>query len=159
MLRAWSQSEWPRDGFTLEDNFKDLQRHEREHMDRKAFTFTIMNPEETFCLGCIYINPQLREEQDLIQSSNLGGDDESFIASVRFWVRESLASHDFNKEILAAILEWLRTAWYFHSVVFPVAIAETMQNRLFNEMGIGLMGELVFDSQKSGWKVYQKAFS
>ncbi|MGD8814658.1 MAG: hypothetical protein PVI78_09305, partial [Anaerolineales bacterium] len=87
------------------------------------------------------------------------GDDESFIASVRFWVRESQSSHDFNKEVLEAIIQWLETAWYFHSVVFPVARSDSMQNSLFHEIGISLIGKLVFDPQKSSWNFYQKAFS
>ena len=49
MLRAWGQSDWPVDGFTLEENLVDLQRHEQEHLDKKAFTYTIMNHEETLC--------------------------------------------------------------------------------------------------------------
>jgi hypothetical protein len=61
MLRAWSQSDWPANGFTLEENMDDLQRHEQEHLNKKAFTYTIMNPEGTFCLGCIYMNPLIRE--------------------------------------------------------------------------------------------------
>ena len=66
MLRAWSQSKWPIDGFTLEENLKDLQRHEREHLEKKAFTYTILNPEETFCIGCIYIEPLIQEEVDFL---------------------------------------------------------------------------------------------
>jgi RimJ/RimL family protein N-acetyltransferase len=159
MLRSWSQSEWPRDGFTLEENLDDLQRHEQEHLDKKAFTYTIMNQEETFCLGCIYMTPLLREEQDLVKCRNIGGDDEPFIASVRFWVRESQSSHDFNTEILEAIIQWLETAWYFNCVIFPVAIADSMQNSLLNEIGISLVGNIVFDPQKSCWNIYQKEFS
>src|ERR1700676_5460049 len=52
--------EWPREGFTLEENLADLVRHEREHLERVAFTYTVMNLEETICLGCVYINPLAR---------------------------------------------------------------------------------------------------
>ena len=59
LLRLWSQSGWPTDDFTLADNLKDLQRHEKEHLDREAFTFTVMSLTETECLGAIYIIPFL----------------------------------------------------------------------------------------------------
>jgi hypothetical protein len=159
MLRCWSQSEWPRDGFTLEENLEDLRRHEQEHLDKKAFTYTIMNQKETFCLGCIYITPPDREEQDLVKCRNMGGDDEPFIASVRFWVRESQSSPDFNTEILEAIVQWLETAWYFTCVVFSVAVADSMQNSMLNEIGMSPMGGFVFGPQKSSWNIYQKEFS
>ena len=32
---------WPREGFTLEENLKDLQRHQEEFLDRKAFAYTV----------------------------------------------------------------------------------------------------------------------
>ena len=35
-LRRWSQSDWPADDFTSEQNRADLERHEREHRDRDA---------------------------------------------------------------------------------------------------------------------------
>src|SRR2546427_11469272 len=56
-LLLGSGGTWPKEGFTLEENLADLQRHEQEHRDRVAFTYTIMNPPETQCLGCIYIGP------------------------------------------------------------------------------------------------------
>src|SRR5947207_8388063 len=46
-----SAGSWPREGFTLEENLADLQRHEQEQIDRVAFTYTVMNPTEMECLG------------------------------------------------------------------------------------------------------------
>ena len=54
-LQAWEQTGWPADDFTLEDNRRDLRRHERQHAEGEAFTFTVMSPDETRCLGCVYI--------------------------------------------------------------------------------------------------------
>src|SRR5579872_6346182 len=58
---------WPRQGFTLAENLADLQGHEKDHHERTSFTFTVMNPDETECLGCIYINPLL----SLLQRHNV----------------------------------------------------------------------------------------
>src|SRR5205814_962443 len=57
MLRRWSQSSWPSDEFTPEDNRKDLERHEREHAAREAFTFTVLDLGRARCLGCVYLAP------------------------------------------------------------------------------------------------------
>src|SRR5437868_13449286 len=56
-LRRWSGRGWPADDFTLIQNLVGLQEHEREHQEREAFTFTVLNLEETHCLGCVYIMP------------------------------------------------------------------------------------------------------
>src|SRR5215472_8954985 len=48
---------WPREGFTLEENLADLEEHERDFQQRAGFIYTVMNPTETECLGCVYIYP------------------------------------------------------------------------------------------------------
>jgi RimJ/RimL family protein N-acetyltransferase len=62
MLRAWSQSEWPADDFTLAENLEDLRRHEREHLERAAFTYTVREPQGVRCLGCVYLQPCARRK-------------------------------------------------------------------------------------------------
>jgi hypothetical protein len=47
---------WPREGFTLEEDLADLERHEWEHRERVVFTYSAMNLAETECLGCLYMN-------------------------------------------------------------------------------------------------------
>src|SRR5262245_4096225 len=79
-LRRWSDSDWPADDFTLAGNLNDLQRHEREHGERVAFTFTVLNPEGTRCLGCVYITPVAPQAAHLCA-------DAAHPANVGFWVR------------------------------------------------------------------------
>jgi hypothetical protein len=42
---------------TLDDNRQDLIRHEKEHRDRLAFTYTVFDAADQRCLGCLYILP------------------------------------------------------------------------------------------------------
>ncbi len=57
MLHLRSGGGWPREGFTLEENLADLQQHEAEFHARTSFTYTVMDPTQTRCLGCVYIYP------------------------------------------------------------------------------------------------------
>ena len=57
MLRRWSQSGWPADGFTLADNLEDLEMHYREHVERAACTYTVLTPDGAECLGAVYVKP------------------------------------------------------------------------------------------------------
>ena len=100
-LLLGSGGTWPREGFTLAKNLADLQRHEQEHRDRVAFTYTIMNPAETECLGCLYIGPLER----LI--GNEGGNGEYLSEStayVSFWVRHSRLADHLDRRLLQVLI-------------------------------------------------------
>jgi hypothetical protein len=129
MLRRWSQSGWPPDDFTLSQNLYDLQRHEREHNERQAFTFTVLNPQETRCLGCVYLVPLSSPELQLCESS-------AFAANVGFWVRTSELVNDLDRHLLATLREWIQTEWAFDCVVFIISQQEVRQATLFAEAGL-----------------------
>jgi len=129
MLRRWSQSDWPADGFTLAENLADLQRHEREHIERTAFTFTVLNPQGTQCLGCVYIVP-LRPEQALLYK------DAACAADVGFWVRTSELANALDEHLLATLCDWFRAEWAFDCVLFTVGQQETRQAALLKAAGL-----------------------
>lgn len=130
-----SGGRWPREGFTLEENLADLIRHEQQHHDRIAFTYTVMNPEETECLGCLYINPL----GGLLQRVGI------FVehlpensAYVTFWVRQSRLVDNLDRRLLQALISWFQTEWAFSHVVFLAKKVQARHIRLFEEMGMQL---------------------
>lgn len=129
MLRRWSQSDWPADEFTLAQNLADLQRHEREHIERKAFTFTVLNPQGTQCLGCVYIVPVRPEETQLCK-------DAAYAADVGFWVRESELASAHDRHLLATLRDWFQAEWAFDRVLFTVSQQETRQATLLEAVGL-----------------------
>ena len=50
------QTRWP-EGLTFEDDLIDLGWHHKEFKVRRSFAYTVMAPDESICLGCVYINP------------------------------------------------------------------------------------------------------
>ena len=129
MLRRWSQSDWPADDFTLAQNLADLQRHEREHIERKAFTFTVLNPQGTQCLGCVYIVPVRPEEIPLCK-------DDVCAADAGFWVRESELARALDRHLLATLRDWFQAEWAFDRVLFTVSQQETRQATLLEAAGL-----------------------
>jgi len=125
-LRRWSQGSWPTDDFTLAENQVDLERHELEHKERKAFTFTVLNPEETNCLGCVYIEP-------LPSNATQFCADASYPTNVAFWVRSSELVNDLDKHLFAMLREWLASEWAFDCFVFMVSQQEVRQIALLDE--------------------------
>src|SRR5699024_5210272 len=57
-LRQWEPSTWPEDDFTVADNQSDPVDLERWNSENLAFTYTILAPSESRCLGCVYILPR-----------------------------------------------------------------------------------------------------
>ena len=130
-----SEGRWPRKGFTREENLADLVRHEQEHLDRVAFTYTVMDPDETECLGCLYMNPLRR----LLQRAGLSAEhvpDDS--ASVTFWVRQSRLQDNLDRRLLEALIPWLRTEWSFSLITFLTKKVQMRQIQLFEEMELPL---------------------
>ncbi len=130
---------WPREGFTLEENLADLERHEQEHHDRVAFTYTIMNPAETECLGCIYIGPLARL---LGHDGGSGKYLSDRTAYVSFWVRQSRLADHLDRRLLQVLIPWFQNEWSFLHVLFIAQKSEERQIRLFEEMELRFLYRL-----------------
>ncbi len=65
-------STWPQ-GLTLEDNLIDLGWHQREFTLGRSFAYSVMNADESRCLGCCYIYPT---------------DIQGFDAAAFYWARD-----------------------------------------------------------------------
>ena len=131
-----SGNTWPREGFTLEENLADLVQHEQEHLAGLVFTFTVMNPTETECLGCIYINPlapMLRKAGANEEQCAHVGEHEAWVT---FWVRQSRLTDELDRRLLQTLLAWFKNAWAFSRVCFAVRKAQEHQIRLFVETGL-----------------------
>jgi hypothetical protein len=140
----WLRSEntWPREGFTLEENLADLVSHEQEHLDRVAFTYTVMNPAQTVCLGCIYIDPLAsmlqRAGANAEQLASVG----DYEAWTTFWVRQSRLADDLDARLLTSLLNWFAREWAFKRVAFAARKEQRRQVELFTKAGMHLLFEL-----------------
>ncbi len=137
MLREISQSTWPTDDFTLAENLDDLERHEKDHIDRREFTYTVMNPEETICLGCLYLRPL---SQDMVQ-----GDLET---SVIFWIRQSRIADNLDNRFLRILLSWLESDWFFKRKVFITGANAERQAKILMDSGLKLLKKQEFPDER-----------
>jgi hypothetical protein len=94
---------WPREGFTIEENLADLEQHQQEFLDRKAFAYTVVSLDESRVLGCLYINPS--------ESANAD-------ASVYMWVRESEYDKGLDAFLFQTVKDWLDSSWPFTAVIY-----------------------------------------
>lgn len=153
MLRMWSQSSWPSADFTIEENWKDLDRHEQEHLNREAFTYTVLDSTGTLCLGCVYLQP-LSDELQNAQSVRDAVGEEACAAVVRFWVRESRLADDLDRQLIEALFTWFEREWPFALVLFRTARDDSRQVRLFESLGLALQHEVKDTHGPATWLYY-----
>lgn len=95
--------DWPR-GLTLEEDLIDLGWHQREFTLRTSFAYTVMTPDESRCLGCVYINPTRKTGHD---------------ASVTLWVRADELASGLDDLLFATVKDWIAATWPFAHPAFP----------------------------------------
>jgi hypothetical protein len=128
-LRLWSQTDWPADDFTLEQNLADLERHEREHGEGSAFTFTVLDPEGTRCLGCAYFTAPGPNAAPACAGA-------THPVQVGFWVRDSEIAAGLDRHLFATLRAWLPEEWAFDRVLFGVSPRDARQVGMLMEAGL-----------------------
>jgi hypothetical protein len=118
-LRVWEQSTWPEDDFTVEANRADLAELERRHVERRAFTYTVLDPGGSRCLGCVYVFPTTATFLARSSVTPVGDDAWADVdAVVFFWARLSEMETGLDERLLAALREWFRREWELDDVVY-----------------------------------------
>jgi hypothetical protein len=97
-------SNWPPKDLSFEQDLIDLGWHQREFQNRSSFTYTVMNLDETQCLGCMYIYP----------SRSAG-----FEADIYMWVRKSEFEKGLDSILFTTIKNWVADEWPFRKVRYP----------------------------------------
>jgi hypothetical protein len=86
----------------LEHNLKDLINHEREFNDKEAYAYTILSPDKSRCIGCLYFRQV---------------DSAEFDCRVDFWFRDS--DIDLEGEFFEWLKNWLICTWKIETPCFP----------------------------------------
>ncbi len=155
-LRVWEQSSWPADDFTVEANRQDLADLEQRHVDRRAFTYTVLDPGGTECLGCVYIFPTTAtflakaSVTSVVEDARWAEVD----AVVYFWVRESRIPSDLDARLLAAIEPWLAEDWALARTVFVTNERFERQVQLLERAGLQVNFELREPGKPAKYLVY-----
>ncbi len=87
--------DWPVE-MSLEANLADLDMHARHFVERKGFTYSVLDSDDV--IGCLYIYPT---------------DDPTHDASVRSWVRASQAEMD--AVVYRSVSRWIEESWPFEN--------------------------------------------
>ena len=103
LSKVWPDSGWPA-GLTLRQNLIDLGWHEKEFQNRTSFAYTMVAPDESQVLGCVYFYPTDKADYD---------------AEVFLWVRESEVANDLDQALFEVVQQWLASDWPFENPGYP----------------------------------------
>ena len=153
MLRVWSGSPWPSDDFTLAQNLEDLEWHWAEHKERIAFTFTVLNPTENSCLGCVYIKSMAEvwannEKWEMginpVETPSLTNTATAsdYNALVRFWATQPTLAQELDKTLLQTLRHWFASDWAFTDIYWHTPVTNQQQITLFQTNGLQNLGEI-----------------
>ena len=95
---------WPYPELTLEQDLIDLGWHHKEFQTRSSFSYTVMNLDESMCLGCIYIYSCEKEKYD---------------AEVYMWVRASEYEKGLDEILFKTVKDWIEKEWPIENVAYP----------------------------------------
>ena len=102
---------WPSPDLTIEEDLIDLSWHQREFESNSSFAFTIMNLDETECLGCIYFYPPRSEMSD-------AKSEEGFDVNVSWWITQKFYDLGKYDQVCWDIRKWIESSWSFKRVYF-----------------------------------------
>jgi len=103
IIRKTRGGSWPTPDLSFEDDMVDLAWHQREFENKSSFAYTVMNLDETECLGCFYLYP----------AGFRGEAPEGSDVDVSFWVTQKAYGDGLYLELYTAIKEWLAEEWPF----------------------------------------------
>ena len=86
---------------TIELNLVDLGWHQKEFELRRSFAYTVVAPDESQVLGCVYFYPSETHE-----------------VHVKLWVRKSAWDNGLDPILEETVRDWVATRWPFERVTF-----------------------------------------
>ena len=95
--------DWP-SGLTLEQNIIELGWHQTEFQLRTSFAYTVINPDESEVLGCMYIYPTNKPGYD---------------AEVTMWVRQSRVGEGLDEHLFETVERWIFDCWPLTNPGYP----------------------------------------
>jgi len=153
-LYHWEQEPpYPPEDFSVDDNLVDLEQMDGEHRKGTRYTYTVMNADETEVLGCIYLFPNNdRMYRSAEVTSHDGTDFSSFDITVAFWVRVSTWEHGFERDLLDAVLSWLRDDWPIRGTL--VMTNESLDHQIATIESLGLKRRFEYDRDRDMYRTY-----
>ncbi len=147
-LYHWEQEPpYPPEDFSLEDNLADLEQMRGEHEAGTRYTYTVMNADETACLGCVYFFPN---DDRMWRTAEITSGDDAGFGGVdlvfSFWARVDTWAEGFEHTLLAGVWQWIHDAWSVQTPVLMTNVA--LEHQIATTEAVGLTRRFSYDREK-----------
>ena len=116
---------WPAADFTIERNRKDLEGHYSDYLGRRGYTYTVLTPDRSKCVGCVYLYPPER--------GKTAGEDRAQLA---FWVIDAEIPGGLDEHVLKSVVDWLGKDFAFKTVYIPIHKDNTRGLEIARKLGL-----------------------
>lgn len=134
-LRVWSDSDWPQDEFTIEENAADLDMHIGEHTRDEAYGYSIFDVTQNTLLGSLYLSQVAAIVANYQVDPSVLARVKRFDVCADFWLRQGV-SQEITSAFLQTVQDWLSEAWWFAHVAFGSRRGMVEQRRQYLEAGL-----------------------
>lgn len=138
LLATLHWGSWPGEDATVESNRNDLERHAREFVDREGYAFTVLTPDQSRCVGCVYMNP-------------VPTGPEGYGAALAYWVVADELDSDLDRDLVASLLDWIENDWPFSSLIMPIHVENERGAELARSLGLSESPEIEDDHRVFIW--------
>lgn len=136
VIRVHSDGRWQVEGFSLEEDLRQVEQHRLDHLAHRSFAFTLLAPSRDAALGCLYLNP-LREYLARVDADpELLASVPSASAMVTFWLRQDQQATDLANVVVAAVDAWLLDAWPLDRALYRVLPEEHASRSALERLGL-----------------------
>lgn len=95
--------DWPT-GLTLEQNLIELGWHQTEFQLKTSFAYSVVSPDGSEIMGCVYFYPT---------------DKADFDVEISMWVRQSRVSEGLDAHLFETVEGWVKQHWPFKNPAYP----------------------------------------
>lgn len=139
----------------MEANRADLLDLEERHAQRRAFTYTVLDPDGTTCLGCVYIFPPTATFLAKSTVESVGGQTWADMdAVVYFWTRQLQMDSGVDARLLEKLRTWFAEEWKLSRTAFVTHEQFTQQVGLIEGTDLVLQFELVEPGKPGKYLAY-----
>ena len=138
LLASLHWGSWPGPDSTVAGNRNDLSRHTQEFIDREGYAYTVLTPDRSRCLGCVYMNP-------------VPAGPDGYGVAMAYWVITSELDSGLDRELVASVLSWITADWPFGSLVMPIHIENQRGAEIARSLGLSESPEIEDDHRIFTW--------
>jgi hypothetical protein len=135
VLREWSDSDWPEDDFSLEQNGEDIAGHIKNHQHHLDYGFSIFASDYSRLLGSLYLNPM----EPLLENYPTDGETlaklQAFDIRIEYWLRRG-TSAEFEQQFVGEVRAWLKREWWFKNPVLGSRKGMVERRKLYSDLGM-----------------------